>query len=34
MLFSNVKEEEFELNKEFVHKGVIYKEVHKYKTGI
>ncbi len=27
MLFSNVKEEEFELNKEFVHKGVIYKEV-------
>ena len=27
MLFSNVNEEEFELNSEFVHKNVIYKEV-------
>jgi len=27
MLFSNVNEEEFELNSEFVHKNVVYKEV-------
>ena len=27
MLFSNVNEEEFELNREFEHKDVIYKEV-------